>query len=132
MKRMRRSPALPKKPKPSTDVVLLGARTEDGAGMHVLRHREAELEIGVVRPLEHGKPVLGEIVKLTPRKESPRICDVEVQVPSPAGSVASDDVAAPQHAPDASAGPPQVATDSYRRNWDAIWSRPVKKREALN
>lgn len=76
----------------------------------MVRVRDGSAELGVLQPLRHGKPIRGEVVTLHPRKEHPRICDVEVELAGP--KVAR-----------ARSGPPQVATARYRANWDAIWAR---------
>ena len=109
-------------PPPQTkakDVVFVHSPTADGNGANVLRSREDRLEIGTVRPLEDGKAINGEVVKLKSRKESTRLFDVETEV------------GAPTNANRNVAGPAQVASDSYRKNWDAIWASR-KKPELLN
>ena len=90
------------------DVVLVHGLTDDGKGLAVLRARNGELEAGACRPLEHGKPIHGEVVRLKPRKECPVLCDVETALPAPAARERS--------------GPAQVATRAYRDNWDAIFA----------
>ncbi len=95
------------------DVVLLRGPTEDGAGTRVLRCREGRLEAGDLRPLSEGKPIHGEVVRLHPRAQCPHVCDVEVQLER-AESRSAD-------------GPPQVANDAYRRNWDAIFRNGAAK-----
>ena len=112
----------PSEPSAGTkDVVLVHGITEDGQGLSVIRKREDKLEHGVVHPLENGKPIHGEVVRLTPRPECPLVCDVEVTVPAPAAQAASRDTrSAPRK------GPAQVASARYRDNWDAIWKRPSK------
>ncbi len=92
-----------------SDVVVITGQTPDGAGLGVVRVREGQAEVGSVRPLEHGKPIHGEVVTLHPRKDLPVVCDVEVDVPAPATLRRG--------------GPPQVATDTYRKNWDVIFAR---------
>lgn len=104
--------------KHAEDVVLLGPRAEDGDGRQVLRFREGRVEVGAVQPLVHGKPIAGEVVTLTPREECPVVCDVEVHH-RPAESESGRAV---------SAGPAQVASDRYRKNWDTIF----KRRELAN
>lgn len=97
----------PKKPE---DVVLVHSPTEDGKGARVIRLREERVEAGEVRPLEEGKPIAGEVVKLQPRDESGRVCDVETVV------------AAPKREPrPTSKGPAQIASDDYRDNWGRIF-----------
>jgi hypothetical protein len=94
------------------DVVVLGKPTSDGEGVSVLRIRQGNPEIGAVRPLQHGKPIRGEVVTLHPRQDNPAVCDVEVELD-----------ARPAARGRAHAGPPRVATDRYREGWDAIWSK---------
>jgi hypothetical protein len=93
-------------------VVVLGKPTSDGEGVSVLRIRQGSPELGALRPLQHGKPIRGEVVTLHPREDNPAVCDVEVEVDAraPAGERSH-------------AGPAQVATDRYRDGWDAIWSK---------
>jgi hypothetical protein len=100
------------------DVVLLHSPTEDGGGVRVVRAREGQVEVGEVRPLAEGKPITGEVVTLTPRPDTPRVCDVCVQHSSPR----------PKKMPP-KAGPAQVATDAYRDHWEATFGR---KRAAMN
>ena len=131
-------PKAEKPQKTGSDVVLIHGVTEDGKGLNVLRARDERIEVGQVRPLEEGKPLTGDVVRLTPRPDAPYLCDVEteVRVKAPAQSVArrSSTSAAP-NAP-ASAprrhGPPQVASDAYRRNWDAIWKSRDDKSKLPN
>jgi hypothetical protein len=107
---------------PSTekrDVVLVHGVTPDGKGFEVLRARDERVEQGTVRPLDPGKPIYGEVVKLTPRTDAPLVYDVDVQLEK--AQVATD--TASSTVDTARSGPAQVASDSYRRNWDAIWKR---------
>ena len=117
---------VPKKPK---DLVLVHSPTPDGAGVNVLRARNESLEVGTMRPLEQGRPIHGEVVRLTPREEMPYLYDAETEFVSK-----EDGSAAPEKKPGvapqaraAATGPAQVASDSYRRNWDAIWKRQPKR-----
>ena len=104
-----------------TDIALIHGKTADGEGLRILRKRDDRLEVGDLRPLKHGTPIVGEVVTLTPRPEFPQLCDVKVELPATA---AASDVAAP-----ARHGPAQVATDRYRENWDRIW--PAKAEPGL-
>lgn len=124
----------------SKDLVLVHGRTKDGAGLGVIRARDEGIEIGTMRPLEHGKPIHGEVVKLTPRPEMPMLFDAETQfvaegAASGSGSngpgAAHQAKSAPDAAGAASAGPPQVASDTYRKNWDTIWN-PAKRDRSMN
>lgn len=94
----------------SQDVAIVCGLSNDGQGLDIIRKRGEQLEAGTVRRLEQGKPIHGEVVRLRPREQFPMVCDVEVELPGPAaprGTTLS--------------GPAQVATDSYRKNWDAIY-----------
>jgi hypothetical protein len=114
------------KPSPE-DVALIHGVTPEG-DLHILRKREDRLEFGAVRALREGVPITGEVVKLTPRKEFPLLCDVETALTVPSPKAAE----APPRAETPRKGPAQVATDEYRRNWDVIWSRPANKRDLQN
>jgi hypothetical protein len=103
--------------KAASDVVVVHGVTDDGKGLKVVRARSGDIETGAVRPLEEGKPILGEVVRLHPRKECPLVCDVEVDLAPAKVS---------QPADPGRKGPAQVASDAYRDNWDAIWARPNK------
>jgi len=119
------APAAPESSSP--DVALIHGVTPDG-GLQILRARENRLELGAVRPLREGAPITGEVVKLRPRENCPVVCDVEVQLAAPKQNRTSDrqvtrevrETSTPR------SGPAQVATDEYRKNWDAIWSRHPK------
>lgn len=101
------------KPDKADDVVFVHSPTPAGDGFRVVRKRADAIEVGEIRALAEGRPVHGEVVKLTPREEHAQLFDVDVLVP-------------PQEAKGegARSGPPQVATDAYRRNWDAIFGAP--------
>ena len=92
----------------SEDVVVVHSRTEDGKGMNVVRKRGDTLSLAVVRPLEEGKPITGDVVTLKPREEHPALFDVqtEVALPSPVRTTP---------------GPSRVANSSYRKGWDSLW-----------
>jgi hypothetical protein len=111
----------------SRDVALIRGRTADGEGLSVIRQRDDQVEFGAVRPLKEGAPIHGEVVTLKPRPEFPLLCDVDVAYSPPEQAA---DVAKRSEGP--RRGPAQVASESYRTNWDAIWSRPAKKRELVN
>ncbi len=110
------------------DIALIGGPTADGEGLRILRARDNRLEVGAIRPIREGVPITGELVTLRPRPELPGLCDVEVQYRAP--QVASDRQEA--HAALPHAGPAQVASDGYRKNWDVIWSRPDARAKVLN
>jgi len=105
-------------PKPFKDVAAVCGKDE--RGLHILRRREEDgpIEAGIVQPLEEGKPISGEVISMRRRKDVPFLFDVTTEVATPSAE------------PPAS-GPAQVATDSYRRGWDAIWGRRPRS-TALN
>ena len=107
--------------KESSDVVVLGPPTSDGEGVRVLRAREQRIETGELRALKDGKPISGEIVALEPRQDNPRVCDVKASY------------SATDRGGDAKKGPAQVATQTYRDNWDEVFGAGKRNRErALN
>jgi hypothetical protein len=113
--------AAPEKP-PSLDVALIHGVTSDG-GLQILRAKGDRLELGAVRPLREGVPITGEVVKLRPREDCPVLCDVEVQLKAKELPNDRQVCSVPEaEASSARSGPAQVATDEYRKNWDAIWS----------
>jgi hypothetical protein len=99
------------------DVAIIVDRTEDQEGFQILRRRAENhpVEVGTLRPLREGKPIDGEVVTLQQRSDVPFVYDVKVEVP------AHESSSEPRRA--TSDGPAQVATDQYRRGWDAIWGR---------
>jgi uncharacterized small protein (DUF1192 family) len=110
------------------DAILIHGVSEDGESMAVLRARDDRLEAGVLRTVKAGKPIEGELLKLTPRPEFPLVCDVEVQLPAGTINAAGgSDQAQDPAAREGLGRPAQVATESYRENWDAIWRKPGKK-----
>jgi hypothetical protein len=99
-------------PRPATeDVLFVGGPAEGGEGLRVLRKREDAIEVGEIRPVQEGRPLQGELVRLKPRREHDRVFDVEVLV-------SRDEI--PGHAL-GHAGPARVASEAYRTNWDAIF-----------
>ena len=113
---------------PSEDVALVCGVSEDGQGVEVIRKRGERIETGTVRRLEAGKPIHGEVVRLRPRARAPFVCDVEVEFAGPAREEEA------RRAPESlgtNSGPAQVATESYRKNWDAVYGR-TRKPSLLN
>ena len=103
------------------DLALVVGPSPDGRGVHVLRRRSesATVEAGVLRPLEEGRAIAGEVVHLAPRPEAPFLFDCETDEELSTGHAARD------------VGPPRVATEEYRRGWDAIWG-PRTRSSAVN
>jgi hypothetical protein len=113
--------SLKKEPAESSDVALIHGKTADGEGLRIIRRRDDRIELGAVRPLKEGAPLVGEVVTLTPRPDQPLLCDVKVEYAPDART---------DTAPPSRHGPAQVATDSYRENWDRIW--PQKREPSLS
>jgi hypothetical protein len=107
----RRPPRGSKAAGSAKDLALVFGPSEDGEGYRMLRRRaDSEVvEAGTLHPLREGRAITGEVVSLAPRPEAPFLFDCETD----------QELSAPR-AP-ALGGPPQVATDEYRRGWDAIW-----------
>jgi hypothetical protein len=102
---------------PNEDVVLVHGRTEDGA-LQVIRKKGDELSAGELRPVEEGKPLRGNLLKLRPREDMPLLADVEEEIAITSPSLSK---------------PAQVATDSYRKGWDGLWGgRKKNKSSAAN
>jgi hypothetical protein len=97
------------------DVALVCGVSQDGEGLEIIRKRGERLETGTVRRLQSGKPIHGEVVRLRPRENAPLVCDVEVEVAHPQAAALA-----------ANSGPAQVATDNYRKNWEAIYGHKAK------
>ena len=111
---------------PASDVVILGPPTADGAGVHVLRAREEKVEIGELRALEEGRPIVGEVVMLAPRKDNPRVCDVKDSYRAPGSPGATALTIAHK-------GPAKVSTEAYREGWDEIFgNKPPGPPSAAN
>ena len=104
----------PKSEKPDSgarDQMLIAALSDDGKTAGVLRSRGGGLEAGLLQPAEEGKPLTGELVKLQRHEERPLLYDVETLAESPF----------PVRRDKSHAGPPLVASDGYRKGWEAIW-----------
>ena len=91
----------------SSDLVFVYGKSDDGKGYEVLRQRGEEIEAGQMRPLDEGKPIHGEVVRLKAREDSPLLFDVEVH----------------HDARRATGRPAKVATERYRQGWDSIWAK---------
>ena len=87
--------------------MLVYGKSDDGKSYDVLRQRGEAIEAGRVRPLDEGKPIHGEVVRLKAREDSPVLFDVEVHHDTRAST----------------GGPPKVASDQYRRGWESIWAK---------
>jgi hypothetical protein len=108
---------------PSGDVALVFGKNADG--VHILRRRDenSPVEAGLLQPLVEGRPISGELISMKQRADLPFLYDVKSELP---GREAPSETRS-------SHGPSQVATDSYRKGWDAIWGgRDKASRRDLN
>src|SRR5262245_14223395 len=101
------------------DLALVFGPSEDGQGFNMLRRRAdgSAVEAGTIRPLQEGRAITGEVVNLQPRSEAPFLFDCE-----------TDAELSTLPAEPALSGPAQVATEEYRRGWDAIWGSRTRNR----
>jgi hypothetical protein len=92
---------------PSGDVAFVFGK--DANGVHNIRRRaeNAPIEAGLLQPLVEGKPITGELISMKRREDMPMLFDVKSELPHDEGRTGT--------------GPSKVATDSYRKGWDAIW-----------
>jgi hypothetical protein len=99
----------------SEDIAFLHSATEDGQGTRILRLRQGRVETAEVRPVKEGQPINSqELVRLHPREDTPRICDVEVLHEAPPESETNE-----TNEPN---GPARVSSKAYRENWDRIFT----------
>jgi hypothetical protein len=119
--------------RPFGDVALVFGKEEDG--LHILRQRshDGPVEAGIVKPLAEGRPISGEVISLSRRDDVPYLFDVKTELDASADGRGRRDAPEEQSAAQAAQaaqaaeeesdghGPAQVATDAYRKGWDAIW-----------
>ena len=102
----------PEPTRPVGDVAFVMGKNADG--VHIIRRRneDAPIEAGLLQPLVEGKPITGELISMRRREDAPFLFDVKSELAGAfCGLVRSAIVRAPA----------KVATDSYRKGWDAIW-----------
>ncbi len=132
-------------PKPPVDRIFVHSPVESGEGVRVIRARGDQLEVGEMRPIREGQALHGEVVKLSPLPEQPRLFDVEVLantralapvsaeakvsaggalVPSSPASSAPGATVTPATPEGAlRKGPPKVVSEAYRQGWEAIFGK---------
>jgi hypothetical protein len=105
---------------PAGDIAFVCGKDADG--VHILRRRseEAPIEAGLLRPMREGKPIDGEVVSLTQRQDLPMIYDVKSEFGGPQGEMPEAVIPGDRSSAD---GPAQVASEAYRKGWDAVWGR---------
>ena len=96
---------------PVGDIAFVWGKNADG--VHILRRRDenAPVEAGLLQPLVEGKPITGELISMRQREDMPFVYDVKSELPAPSDRSSDRPTGRPS----------QVATDSYRKGWDAIW-----------
>lgn len=105
--------------KDTDDVALVWGATRDGEMLGVLRKRGDSIEPALVRKAREGEPIHGELVRLTPREE-PLLYDVDVVYDGRRGTQADR------------SGPPQVASEQYRKGWDRLFKARASKSKSDN
>lgn len=100
-------------PRPLGDVAVVCGK--DAQGLHILRRRSEDgpIEAAVAQPLAEGRPITGEVISMRRREDVPFLFDVKTELDA---SEVSSDRTSPS-----TDGPAKVATNSYRKGWDAIW-----------
>jgi hypothetical protein len=98
-------------PEPDEDILFVHSPVEQGEGYRVIRRHKQSVEVGEIRNLKEGRPLQGDLVRLTQRAEHARLFNVEV-------ILGRDQLPA---ATRQGTGPAQVASEAYRDNWDAIF-----------
>lgn len=107
------------------DLAILQGPTEDGKGARVLRVKDGEISAGEIRPAREGEPITDrELVRLKPLEDGGPVCEIEV-LHAPAKPSAAE-------AAKAGPGPAQVATDSYRKNWSAVFGGKRRRDYSVN
>ena len=119
----RRQPRGGKRGQRKKDLALVFGPSADGEGFNVLRQRaeSTEIEAGTLKPLRDGHAIVGEVVRLEPRKEGPFLFDC-----------VTDEELSTVRSAQMLAGPAQVASEDYRRGWDAIWGTRRARPSAAN
>jgi hypothetical protein len=104
---------VPPQEDPGKDLAMVFGPSEDGEGFRMMRRRAGTdvVDVGTIRPLQEGRNISGEVVSLAPRPEAPFLFDCETD----------HELSTPREQAQPLSGPPQVATEEYRRGWDAIW-----------
>jgi len=110
----------PEPTRPVGDVAFVWGKNEDG--VHILRRRDenAPVEAGLLQPLVEGKPITGELISMKQRPDMPFLYDVKSEMPAPTEQQPS------------TGRPAKVATDQYRKGWDAIWGRNRPSSRSVN
>ena len=101
------------------DVVMIARVDSTRNEIHVIKPVADGIEKAVLRPVEEGVPLMGDLVRLHPNPDFPMLAEIETVMRHPDGK---------SRARRSSDGPPMVASEAYRRGWDAIFGvRPAQK-----
>jgi hypothetical protein len=100
---------------------------KDEHGLHILRRRSEDgpIEAALAQPLTEGRPIRGEVISMRQREDVPFVFDVKTELET-------GDSAGHAEGAETKDGPAQVATNSYRAGWDAIWGSPRGARGPAN
>jgi hypothetical protein len=93
------------------DVIFAGPQQEDGSREAIRYRSEGSVDVGSLRPLEHGKPIIGDAVRLHARTDGPGM-DVEYLTQEPSEPTRSE-----------GSGPAKVNSKAFRDNWGEIFSK---------
>jgi hypothetical protein len=118
--------------RPPPDLAFVQGPTEDGQGARVVRLRDGVLSAGELRPAREGEPLHArEVVRVRPLPIAAPVCELEVLYDGAASGEKHPAPAAAEHAGPARAaqGPARVASESYRRNWSAVFGSSRRKRD---
>ncbi len=111
-------PASPEAPR---DLLLVGDRVEQTGGYRVLRQREDRLEVGELRTIQEGQPLSGDVVRLHPTPSHERVFECETLLSTEEATGAKEPLCGTRQ------GPRQVATATYRKNWESIFGALAKQ-----
>jgi hypothetical protein len=109
---------------PEETVLISGfdARTKE---VTVLKPAADGVEAAVLRPALEGRPLTGDLVRLTPRPDFPLLAGLKTVLRHPDHRPPGDDAAPPRAASRSlpHQGPPRVSSEAYRRGWEAVFGR---------
>jgi hypothetical protein len=101
--------------------VLLPLQHNGQGGIRGIYKDDKGVSLREFRPVEEGKPIMGELAKLTPREES-RLMDAEI-MSLPSTPVAPTSTTGHE-------GPAKVNSEAYRQGYDRIFGKKQTTGEA--
>ncbi|HHH11555.1 MAG TPA: hypothetical protein ENK23_05715 [Sorangium sp.] len=90
-----------------TDQMVVFGRNATDDSLHVLRQRNQRLELGKLHALRQGRPINGEVVRLSRHADNSPVYDVDVLLKAPATATGK--------------GPARVNSMPFRTGWDVIF-----------